>query len=126
MEDVRSGAQTTSAPTKSLQCKQGMREAHVWGNFRCFLQGNGHERDKLHFKDDDFYIFDMYNCQLWPADRLAKTAINCDKPIASGTGDGKYLARLEGGLTTSFTEFKPDIVLYNAGTDILDGDPLGA
>ena len=90
------------------------------------LQGNGHERDKLHFKDDDFYIFDMYNCQLWPADRLAKTAINCDKPIRSGTDDKEYLARLEEGLATSFREFSPDIVLYNAGTDILEGDPLGA
>ena len=90
------------------------------------LQGNGHERDKLHFKDDDLYIFDLYNCQLWPADSLAKTAISCDRPIASGTGDKEYLARLEEGLATSFREFSPDIVLYNAGTDILAGDPLGA
>ena len=92
----------------------------------CCLQGNGHERDKLHFQDNDLYIFDMYNRQLWPADSKAKTAIDCDKPIVSGTGDAEYLARLEEGLAASFREFSPDIVLYNAGTDILVGDPLGA
>ncbi|CAK0781151.1 hypothetical protein CVIRNUC_005298 [Coccomyxa viridis] len=89
-------------------------------------QGNGHERDKLHFQDDDLYIFDMYNCQLWPADSKAKAAIDCDKPIVSGTGDAEYLARLAEGLAASFSKFSPDIVLYNAGTDILVGDPLGA
>ncbi len=68
----------------------------------------------------------MYNCQLWPADSRAKTAINYDKPIASGTGDKEYLATLKEGLATSFRECSPDIVLYNAGTDILIGDPLGA
>lgn len=92
----------------------------------CYLQGNGHERDKLHFQDDDLYIFDMYNCQLWPADSKAKAAIDCDKPIVSGTGDAEYLARLAEGLAASFSKFSPDIVLYNAGTDILVGDPLGA
>ena len=90
------------------------------------LQGNGHERDRLHVQDNDLYIFDMYNRQLWPADSKAKTAIDCDKPIVSGTGDAEYLARLEEGLAASFREFSPDIVLYNAGTDILVGDPLGA
>ena len=25
----------------------------------------------------------------------------------------------------SFEEFTPDVVVYNAGTDILEGDPLG-
>lgn len=103
---------------------------HGWQDARralsCGLQGNGHARDKLHFKDSDFYIFDVYNSQLWPADSLAKTAINCNRPIASGTGDKEYLAKLAEGLATSFRDFSPDIVLYNAGTDILTGDPLGA
>ncbi len=42
-----------------------------------------------------------------------------------GTGDEEYLAMLDKGLHTAFSEFTPDIVLYNAGTDILIGDPLG-
>lgn len=27
---------------------------------RSRMQGNGHERDKLHFKDSDLYILDVY------------------------------------------------------------------
>ena len=33
----------------------------------------------------------------------------------------RYFRHVEGALN----EFKPDIIIYNAGTDILDGDPLG-
>ena len=32
-----------------------------------------------------------------------------------------FARHVEGALN----EFTPDIVVYNAGTDILDGDPLG-
>lgn len=32
-----------------------------------------------------------------------------------------HCRHVEGALN----EFKPDIVVYNAGTDVLDGDPLG-
>ena len=28
-------------------------------------------------------------------------------------------------LDKAFEEFQPDFVIYNAGTDILEGDPLG-
>ncbi|CAL8468554.1 g8094 [Coccomyxa elongata] len=88
-------------------------------------QGNGHARDKLHFKDEDLYILDLYNADLWPWDTAAKAATNCDLPMRTGTGDEEYLAMLDKGLHTAFSEFTPDIVLYNAGTDILIGDPLG-
>lgn len=39
-------------------------------------QGNGVERDKLHHKDKDMYIVDMYNCKAFPWDTAAKKAIN--------------------------------------------------
>lgn len=39
-------------------------------------QGNGHERDKLHFEDEDTFILDAYNSDIWPNDRKAKTAID--------------------------------------------------
>lgn len=45
--------------------------------------------------------------------------------MRTGTGDEEYLAMLDKGLHTAFREFTPDIILYNAGTDILIGDPLG-
>lgn len=33
------------------------------------MQGNGHERDKLHFKDTDLYILDIYG--------KARTSLSC-------------------------------------------------
>lgn len=36
------------------------------------------------------------------------------------------MSRLRGALKRAKQEFKPDIVVYNAGTDILEYDPLGS
>lgn len=89
------------------------------------MQGNGYARDKLHFQDSNLYILDAYNAELWPNDAEAATAINTRVALASGTNDAQYLRKLDEALQTSFASFRPDIVLYNAGTDILAGDPLG-
>jgi hypothetical protein len=35
-------------------------------------QGNGHERDKLHFGDRDTFIVDVYNGGIYPLDEPAK------------------------------------------------------
>lgn len=45
--------------------------------------------------------------------------------LTSGTKDAEYLLSLESALQRASKEFEPDIILYNAGTDILTGDPLG-
>ncbi len=39
--------------------------------------------------------------------------------------DAEYLERLEQELQQAFDAFQPDIIVYNAGTDCLRGDPLG-
>ena len=39
--------------------------------------------------------------------------------------DGQYLTSLESALQQASRDFQPDLILYNAGTDILEGDPLG-
>eukprot|EP00891_Asterochloris_glomerata_P002995 jgi/Astpho2/2995/fgenesh1_pm.00051_%23_11_t len=88
-------------------------------------QGNGHERDKLHFQDSDLHILDIYNCDLWPGDTVAQKAIDTEVLLTSGTSDEEYLSQLEKALNAAFGSFHPDLVLYNAGTDILVGDPLG-
>ena len=41
------------------------------------------------------------------------------------TDDRHYLRLLRNHLEGALNEFTPDVLLYNAGTDILDGDPLG-
>ena len=39
-------------------------------------QGNGHERDKLQFGDDDTFILDMFGAVLYPGDEPAKVVTN--------------------------------------------------
>ena len=47
-------------------------------------------------------------------------------PFHCYTADGTYLPALAAALERAFAHFTPDLVLYNAGTDILEGDPLGS
>lgn len=88
-------------------------------------QGNGHERDKLKMPNEDIYIFDAYNDGIFPQDHFAKTAINKSILLNSSYDDLKYLTELETALNEIEKEFPADFIIYNAGTDILIGDPLG-
>jgi len=90
-------------------------------------QGNGHERDKINLKDDNLYILDMYNKGIYPGDSEAKKAINREVKLSSGCTTETYINELSNALEKSRSEDKvsPDLIIYNAGTDILDGDPLG-
>lgn len=86
-------------------------------------QGNGHQRD---FVDDlDVYIFDVYNKEVYPQEHEIKTAIDLKVELKSFSGDIVYKNELIPSLEKAFREFKPDIVIYVAGTDVLEGDPLG-
>ncbi|NWH16813.1 HDA11 deacetylase, partial [Grus americana] len=86
-------------------------------------QGNGHERD---FMDDHrVYIMDAYNRYIYPGDGFAKRAIKRKVELEWGTEDTEYLQKVHTHVEGALNELKPDIIVYNAGTDILDGDPLG-
>ncbi|KAM6256484.1 histone deacetylase 11 isoform 3-T3 [Porphyrio hochstetteri] len=86
-------------------------------------QGNGHERD---FMDDHrVYIMDAYNRYIYPGDGFAKRAIKRKVELEWGTEDTEYLQKVQTQVEGALNELKPDIIVYNAGTDILDGDPLG-
>ena len=86
-------------------------------------QGNGYEKDFL--KDDSIYILDMYNADIYPNDIKAKLSIDRNIELRSGIGDSDYLDRLAKELEQAFGDFAPDLIIYNAGTDIMAGDPLG-
>ncbi|VDK46768.1 unnamed protein product [Anisakis simplex] len=86
-------------------------------------QGNGYEHDFA--GDNRVYIFDMFNYQIYPSDFVAKNAISRSVPLRSGTGDSEYLHQLSRNLSAALGEFSADIIVYNAGTDCLEGDPLG-
>ncbi|KQK17906.1 hypothetical protein BRADI_1g37510v3 [Brachypodium distachyon] len=86
-------------------------------------QGNGHEKD---FADDGrVYILDMYNAGIYPFDHAAKRYIDQKVELVSGTKTDDYLDQLDQALEVAQTRFQPQLIVYNAGTDILDGDPLG-
>lgn len=42
-----------------------------------------------------------------------------------GTEDEEYLDKVERHMEKALQEYMPDVVVYNAGTDILEGDRLG-
>uniref|UniRef100_A0A8C5RYB0 Histone deacetylase 11 n=1 Tax=Laticauda laticaudata TaxID=8630 RepID=A0A8C5RYB0_LATLA len=86
-------------------------------------QGNGHERDFL--EDRRVYIMDVYNRYIYPGDGLAKRAIKRKVELDWGTEDTEYLQKVKTHVEGALNEMRPDIIIYNAGTDILDGDPLG-
>ncbi|KAF5826299.1 hypothetical protein DUNSADRAFT_3707 [Dunaliella salina] len=90
-------------------------------------QGNGVARDKLLFNDQDLYILDVFNVDVYPGDEESWPAINLPVHLRSGTRDAKYLECLAAALRKADRDFpSPDMVFYNAGTDVLIDDPLGA
>lgn len=57
--------------------------------------------------------------------RFPSGAIKRKVELEWGTEDTEYLQKVHTHVEGALNEFRPDIVVYNAGTDILDGDPLG-
>lgn len=86
-------------------------------------QGNGHEMDFAH--DGRVYILDMYNSEIYPLDYAARRSIHQRVELLSGASTKEYLERLDKELEVAQDAFDPELILYNAGTDILNGDPLG-
>ena len=90
-------------------------------------QGNGPERD---FMDDpNIFIIDSYNPDIYPYDFQAKKSIMVDIPIFSSDDDESYINKLFNNfeeVERNFNKFRPDFILYNAGTDILTNDPMGS
>ena len=86
-------------------------------------QGNGHE--SICADDPNVYIYDVYNKDVYPHDESAKKHITFDHPVGSGITDDVYLSLLEGSFPDAINKTKPDLIIYNAGTDVYEHDPLG-
>lgn len=86
-------------------------------------QGNGHERDFM--GDPNVYIMDVFNSYIYPRDYVARKAIRRPVELRPHTETEDYLNLVERHLKGALNEFQPDVIAYNAGTDILAGDPLG-
>jgi histone deacetylase 11 len=88
-------------------------------------QCNGIGRIKLEKGWNNVFIFDMYNKDVYPHDIVAREAINVKIELRSGVEVQEYLTKLKEGLESTFSQFSPDLIIYNAGSDVLRGDPLG-
>ncbi len=86
-------------------------------------QGNGYASI---FKDDPLvHMFDVYNRLNYPADEEAKRYIDSNFPVEPGIRDAEYLALIERELSVTIRRVKPDLLIYVAGTDVFEGDPIG-
>lgn len=82
-------------------------------------QGNGFANvagSKQHVFCLDFYDETIYP---WP-----KVEEDWSVPFPRRTRGDKYLSTLEETLPKATEKFKPDLIVYNAGSDVLKSDPL--
>ena len=91
-------------------------------------QGNGF----CHCVRDDpsVFIFDMFNGDIYPCtDTVARERIDCPVPLPLGCVEREYLGelhdRLPGFLDSVANSAPIALAIYNAGTDVYAGDPLG-
>lgn len=109
-------------------------------------QGNGHE--SIFFNDDRVIIFDVFNMDRYPREYTLFPKIKYNFPLTrtlnhnykfeehtiisygyldhgSSYFDDFYLTHLRAALPSVLETEKPDLIVYVAGTDILENDPLG-
>ncbi len=85
-------------------------------------QGNGNA--EIAEKDGRIGLFDMYNKDTWPGD--VQKRINFDYPLPAGTKYAEYLTMVKAELPKAINRVRPNLIIYNAGTDLLEGDLRGA
>ncbi|KAF5275543.1 hypothetical protein FQR65_LT04146 [Abscondita terminalis] len=86
---------------------------------------DAHQVNERHTQQQNVYILDVYNKNIYPFDREAKRGISRRVELHPYTRDEEYLHNIEKNIDEALDEFLPDLVVYNAGTDVLEGDPLG-
>ena len=90
-------------------------------------QGNGVCHQFM--SEPRFYIFDMYNRDVYPCqDMQARERIDCKVPLPLHCPGREYLANLSQRLPPfldSLAHPVPRLAIYNAGTDVFAGDKLG-
>ena len=83
-------------------------------------QGNGTAR--IFREEPSVYTFSMHGASNYP---LHKEQSDLDIGLPTGTGDREYLTQLAQALDRLWTEVRPDMVLFQAGIDVLATDRLG-
>lgn len=83
-------------------------------------QGNG--TAALCRSDAATFTFSMHGANNYPA-RKEQSSLDID--LADGTTDAAYVSRLAGILPSLIERARPDLVMYQAGVDVLAGDRFG-
>lgn len=82
-------------------------------------QGNG--TASIFRNDPDVFTFSMHQYGLYPEVRRPSSL---DVELVPATGDAEYYDKLRHSLR-AVTDFKPDLVVYQAGVDVWEKDRLG-
>ncbi|WP_417388160.1 histone deacetylase [Gimesia sp.] len=90
-------------------------------------QGNGVSHSFMH--DNRAFLFDIFNARAYPQnDVAARERLDCEIGITGSWTDREYMLELENrlpGFLDSVCQSPVGLAIYNAGTDIFAGDPLG-
>jgi histone deacetylase 11 len=82
-------------------------------------QGNGFAN--VARSDPFFYILDLFDESIYPYPKVDE---DWSIPFRAYTNGDKYLGSLEGALPEAIKKAQPDLIVYNAGSDVLKSDPL--
>ncbi len=85
-------------------------------------QGNGNE--SIFGSDDRIFILDIYKRDNYPRDEEVKKFIDFDRPVGSLNNE-EYLETVLESVSLAIKNSQPDLIIYNAGSDVLLGDALG-
>ena len=87
-------------------------------------RGNGFE--SIYDSDPNIHFFDMYNFQVYPGRLKDRSERHEDiRSLRAYMDDTGYFNVLKGHLPNFLRKHSYSIVFYNAGTDVLSGDPVG-
>lgn len=73
--------------------------------------------------DDAVFTFSVHQRDIYP---MPKETSDLDVGLSAGTGDVEYLETLDSHWPGVIDTARPDIVIYQAGCDVLEGDPLAS
>lgn len=91
-------------------------------------QATGLERDLADMdkrRREMIYMLDVFNNSIQPPDPKADSGIDQRVELGRFTGDETYLKKLDEALETAIQAFKPTLIIYVAGQDVVKDDKLG-
>ena len=98
---------------------------HGWARRIAIVDLDVHQGDgtaSIFASEPEVFTLSMHCGKNFPF-RKAVSDLDVDVPV--GTSDSAYLAMLRAALPAALRDFRPDLVLYDAGVDVFSADKLG-